>query len=271
VQYPHNKTCAGTYPTAVTDFNPFFDRIDPARLGIAGHSLGATGVSTVQGYGAAGADPWPGKLDAQNPVKVTVAWDSLSGGALPRTPAMGQTSEYGIGGAPFAAPPDAESDKAAFTAWKTAGVPVYQLTIQGSTHFEWSLLPTFPATSWCPDTSTGVCTGGWGNPFAQFYSVAWFDRWLKRPGEKGYDDADARLLDDKPWCERYSFYMRSARSFPEHAGAQHASEDIRADCLAGKVDAPLAASQAQGRSASGGALGFWMLIPALLGALRRRR
>jgi hypothetical protein len=186
--------------------------------------------------------------------------------AVPRVPAMGQTSEYGIGGAPFDAPPEPDSDKAAFDAWQAAGIPAYQLTIQGSTHFEWSLLPTFPATSWCPDTSTGVCTGGWGNPFAEFYSVAWFDRWLKQSGEPGYADADARLLDDRPWCERYSFYMRSARSFPDRDGAVHGSGDIRADCLAGKVDAP--AQLEEGGGLFGGAVQAW---PLLLALLRRRR
>jgi len=43
-------TCAGTYPTAVTSFNPFHPRLDLSRLGIAGHSLGAAGVSAVRGY-----------------------------------------------------------------------------------------------------------------------------------------------------------------------------------------------------------------------------
>jgi hypothetical protein len=64
------------------------------------------------------------------------------------------------------------------------------------------------------------------------------DRWLKRPGEPGYADADARLLADADWCDRYSFYLRSARAFPDRAGRLHATEDVRADCVAGVVDAP---------------------------------
>ncbi|MGH8457265.1 MAG: alpha/beta hydrolase family protein, partial [Stenotrophobium sp.] len=75
--YPWNISCAGTYPTPTTAYNPISNRVDPNRLGIAGHSLGATGVSIVQGYGAPGAAPWPGKLDTSNPVKVAVAWDGL--------------------------------------------------------------------------------------------------------------------------------------------------------------------------------------------------
>src|SRR3546814_9438257 len=103
--YPENQTCAGRYPTAVTSYNPFFDRIDRARLGVAGHSAGAFGASIVQGLDGDGAAPWFGKLDAHNPVKVVVAWDALSVGdagapisegylAVPRVPALSLMSEY---------------------------------------------------------------------------------------------------------------------------------------------------------------------------------
>jgi len=232
VPYPHNVTCAGSYPTVVAANNPFWDRIDPTRLGIAGHSLGAAGVSAVQGY--------PGDrfsipdADGGNPVDVVVAWDKLANDptGLPRVPAMGESSEYGLTPMPFTSPPDPESDKDAYRAWRDAGIPVFQFTIQGSTHYEWSLIPTFPTTSWCPDMSTGSCLGGWGHPMAEHYSLAWMDRWLKLPGEIGYDDADARLLSDYDWCPRFSFYLRSARAFPLRSGTMITTEDLRADCLA---------------------------------------
>jgi hypothetical protein len=72
----------------------------------------------------------------------------------------------------------------------------------------------------------------------EHYSVAWMDRWLKKVGEPGYGDADARLLADADWCARYSFYFRAARWFPDRAGTLHTTEDVRADCLAGVVDPP---------------------------------
>lgn len=238
--YPHNARCASSYPTKVTSYNPIHNRLDPARLGIAGHSLGATGVSIVAGYGAPGADPWPGKIDARNPVKTLVAWDSLvadgEGGsspkAVPRVPAMGQSSEYGIGGAAFTQPPDAAAHLGAYSAWKSAHVPVYVITVRGSTHFEWSLIPTFPATSWCADTSSGACKGAWGNALAQHYSLAWMDRWLKKPGEPGYKTADARLLDDggPDGIDKFSYRFTSARSFPDRQGALRQCEDIRKGC-----------------------------------------
>lgn len=240
--YPHNTTCAGTYPTAVTAFNPFHDRIDRNRLGIAGHSLGATGVSVVQSYGAPGADAWPGLMDANNPVKVAVAWDGLSAGGggaagstpaiVPRVPAMGHTSEYGLTPVPFAMPPDAEEHKAAYAAWVAADLPVYEITVRGSTHYEWSQIPGFPTTSWCPDTSSGACRNGWGIGLAQHYSLAWMDRWLKQPGEAGYATADARLLDDGnvKGVDKMSFRFHSARRFPTRSGRLQHCEDIRAGC-----------------------------------------
>jgi hypothetical protein len=237
--YPHNESCAGSYPTEVTAFNPHIARIDPTRLGIVGHSLGATGVSVVQGYGAPGAEPWPGLMDTTNPVDVAVGWDSLRAGAsmnsppaVPRVPAMGHSSEYGLVPVPFQQPPDPESHKGAFVAWRDADLPVFQLSIQGSSHYEWSLIPTFPTSSWCKTIEDGRCKpgkdGGWGRPLAEHYTVAWLDRWLKQPGETGYCDADARLLADADWVERYSFYFRSARRFPDRGGTLHHCEDIRA-------------------------------------------
>ena len=236
--YPHNLTCAGTYPTEVAAFNPFFQMIDPERLGIAGHSLGASGISSVQGY-AGDAFEFPDSKGG-NPVDVLVAWDTLglNAEAPPRVPAMGQTSEYSLAPAVKRASPDPEGHKAAYIGYRDAGVPVFQFTIQGSTHYEWSLIPKFPTTSWCPDMSSGSCLGGWGAPMAEYYTLAWLDRWLKLPSEAGYADADARLLDDagEHGCQKLSFYSRSARSFTDRGGKAHRSEDIRADCLAGKVD-----------------------------------
>ena len=263
--YPNETRCAGSYPTATAKLNPFHAVLDLERLGIVGHSLGAIGVSIVQGYGAPGADPWPGQVDASNPVDVAVAWDGLispadgtpggAGGQLferlpqvltkavidrlitrdeprwqPRVPTMGQSSEYGIAPLPLLAPPNPDAHGAGIAAWKAAGVPSYEFTIRGSSHFEWSLIPTFPTTSWCPSTIGGACSGGWGRPMAEHYTLAWLDRWLKTPSEAGFASADARLLADADWRDRFSFHFRSARSFATRNGAAQVCGDIRAGC-----------------------------------------
>lgn len=244
--YPHNASCAGRYPTPVTAFNPQHGVQDRDRLGIVGHSLGATGVSIVQAYGAPGAEPWPGKMDASNPVDVAVGWDGLrspdaSGGGLipstttyppvvPRVPSMGQNSEYGLTPVPYREAPARDGRLGPFKAWQSAGVPVFEFTIRGSTHFEWSLIPLFPATSWCPQVVDGHCVGGWGRPMAEHYTLAWLDRWLKQPGETGFVDADQRLLADDDFRPRFSFYSQSARDYPARNGQRRVCADILAGC-----------------------------------------
>ncbi|HEY7876115.1 MAG TPA: hypothetical protein VIG64_13445 [Actinomycetota bacterium] len=212
---------AGRGAFATTPYNPFHDVIDHDRLGIVGHSLGATGVSVVQGM-----DPWPGRLLSSNPVDVAVAWDNLSAsGSLagatvtPRVPTMGQSADYGLTPTPFTSPPAPEGKNAGFNRWKAAGLPTYQVNVRGGSHYEWSLLPGFPTSSW-----------DWGNPMAEHYTLAWLDRWLKLPGEPGYATADARLLDDGSWTDRMSFYYRSARSFPTRAGVLQVCADIKSGC-----------------------------------------
>lgn len=268
---PYQAACAARYPTVTTAFNPAHALLDRERLGLAGHSLGAIGVSVVQGYGAPGADPWPGRLDRDNPVDVIVAWDGLLrpgggliGGAyqgggigdllnrigvadptfrliiergLPRfgirVPAMSQGSEYGVLVTPFVAPPDrAQRLALGYQPWQSAGQPVYDITLRGSTHLEWSLLLGLPATSWCPSTVNGRCEGGWGMPTARHYTVAWFDRWLKREGEAGFTDADARLLGDDGEFghDKFSFRYQSARDFPTRDGRRAVCGDLRAGC-----------------------------------------
>lgn len=282
VAYPHNEACAASVnplyalPNATAN-NPFHDLLDRDRLGLAGHSLGGTGVSTVQSY-----DPWPGAIGGPaNPVDVIVAWDSLNAGFTPRVPAMGQTSEYSLVNFPFQSSPDPEGHKGAFDAWVGAGQPVVQFTIQGSTHYEWSLIPSrpvanFSSTSWVD----------WGRPMAEHYTVAWFDRWLKLPGEAGYDDADQRLLADLDFCERLSFYFRSARNFPRRNGAAQVNGDVRESCLAGvdplaagapapapgPAPAPEPSPQPEPLPATGGGLAALGITAAALSrGLRRRR
>lgn len=264
--YPNEQSCAGTYPTVTNAYNPQHDSVDMQRLGAVGHSLSGIGVTAVQGYGATGADPWPGKLDTRNPVDVAVAFDGLidpqgarPGGAIgplqvllpeladpasrlillrefpnvaPRVPTMGQSSDYGLFPAPYATPPDPEFRKDAYEKWKTAGVPTYEFTIQGSSHLEWSQVPPLPATSFCPHPEAGGCEGGYGLPMAEYYTLAWLDRWLKQSGEPGYNTADARLLDDAgpQGAVKMSFRFHSARDFPDRAGFRHHCEDIRAGC-----------------------------------------
>lgn len=264
--YPHELSCAGTYPTVTATHNPFHEYVDTSRLGIAGHSYGAGGVTWVQAYGADGAEAWPGLLSEENPVDVVVAWDALGYAdngnnatltSLPiselspteilelvdssvfpavvaHKPALSFKSEYGFTPTPFLNDPDREGHKDAFKQWQAADVPVAAVTIAGSTHLDYSLGPTLPATAWCPEVVDNHCVGGWARPMITEYTVAWFDRWLKKPDEAGYEEADARLLNDAAWADRMSIYFASARDFPTRGGEQIVCEDIRLECGEGQ-------------------------------------
>jgi len=223
-RYPHNTEAPHAVPAPIAEFNPFHDRLDRSRLGIVGHSLGATGVSVVQGIPD---EKWPGAIDDANPVDAAVAWDNLAapGESLagfevrPRVPAMGQSADYGLTPQPKTEPPSEDAKVTAQAAWSEAGVDTYQVNVRGGTHYEWSLIPTFPTTSW-----------DFGNPMADHYSLAWLDRYLKRPEEQGYHSADDRLLADDQWRDRLSFYYRSARDFTTRNQRIRDCPDIEAGC-----------------------------------------
>lgn len=238
--YPHNLAGApgpdGDGNLADTSaFNPIHELLDRDRLGIAGHSLGATGVSVVQGE-----TNWQGTMHASNPVKAMVAWDNLALATsldgvdvIPRVPSMGQSGDYFLTPSPYTEPPT-ENKNAGFDLWRDSGVDSFQINIQGATHYEWSLLHQFPATSWEAGkiiAADGSDNGtGWAQPIAQYYTLAWFDRYLKLPGEPGYDDADARLLNDSLFAERFSWYFPSKRAFKTRAGVMQSCEDIVQGC-----------------------------------------
>lgn len=282
---------------ATTSFNPLWDRIDRERLGLAGHSLGAGGISVVQGI-----EPWPGDEgdpDGGNPVDVIVAWDNLNGpgNALagfdvePRVPAMGISSDYFLTPTPYTAPPDLDGKRQGFLAWQASSQASYQLVIEGGSHYEFSLLPTFPTTSW-----EAGGEGGWGRPLVEYYTLAWFDRWLKTDGEAGFADADARLLAedtggtaDASWRQRLSFYFHSSRDYLDRSGAAQVCEDIRIGCevaapapdptptpvpapvvTAAPAPAPAPALPAPTLPTTGGGLAVLGLLAAVAAARRRR-
>lgn len=238
--YPHNLPGTpgpdGDGNTAeTTAFNPIHELLDRERLGIAGHSLGATGVSVVQGE-----TDWQGVMHDSNPVDVMVAWDNLALAAsldginvVPRVPSMGQSGDYFLTPTPYTAPPT-ENKNGGFDLWRDTGIDSFQVNIQGGTHYEWSMLHQFPTTSWEAGkiiAADGSDNGtGWGNPIAQYYTLAWFDRYLKLPGEQGYDDADARLLNDSIFAERFSWYFPSKRAFKTRDGTMQSCEDIARGC-----------------------------------------
>ena len=225
-------------------YNPHWSLVDPSRVGIAGHSLGAAAVSFV------------GQEDPR--VDALVAWDNLddpsAGGALPTPtcpkapetrkpppitkPALGMSNDYFLTPQPYLSDPDPQSHNDGFLAYQGAGVDSMQVNIRGGTHYEYSFLPgnTLPYP-------VGTATLR-GEDVAAWYSTAWFDRYVKCQGRPSCEaNADARLETDR-WRDDstdaridpssdpnlYSFYLRSRYALREESGTKVACDDMRAGC-----------------------------------------
>ena len=152
--------------------NPSRAQLDATRVGIAGHSLGASAVSVV------------GQCDPR--VKAIVAWDNLATAdgqcrdqvpaGLPAgspatptltTPALGINSEYFFNPTPAQSPPDPQSRAAAFKQLSDAGTDVMQIALRSSTHLEYTYVPyILPASRL-------------GERVAFYYTLAWFDRYVR--------------------------------------------------------------------------------------------
>jgi len=219
--------------------NPFWEHVDPQRIGIAGHSLGAGAVSYI------------GQIDDR--VDAIVAWDNLrapnshpdcpSGSASrpddpPITkPAIGMSNDYGLTPTPNTADPDPESKSAGFDAYKAEGVDSMQVNTRGGTHFEYSFIPGMTVHP------LGLATLR-GPDMAIWYTTAWFDKHVKCQGDLACEqEADERLLTDR-WrsdpisagidpngdANMYSFYLRSRYDLIDAGGTERVCDDMRSGC-----------------------------------------
>jgi dienelactone hydrolase len=219
-------------------FNPFWELLDASRVGIAGHSYGAAGVSYI------------GQFDPR--VKAIVAWDNLGGtdpneafigsnpseqpcpgdpsqrAAVPITrPALGMSADYYIPPTPNTSDPDPLAKSKQSFDYSKAGVDTGELIIRGGTHydFDWIPNPGFPATLR-------------GADMIAWYTTAWFDKYVR-----GDPSADARLLTNR-WRgdaaeaavdphgdgNMFSSYYKSRLDIGLSGGGRFLCEDTRPGC-----------------------------------------
>ncbi len=223
--------------------NPLADLVDPTRVGIAGHSLGAGAVSYI------------GQIDDR--VDAIAAWDNLRApapgpavcvsGSAPRPanppitkPALGISNDYGLTPTPFTADPDDPQEKnAGFAAYKDAGVDSMEFSIRGGTHYESSFIPGMTTVALGTGTLRGTDMVAW-------YTTAWFDKYVKcADGSACEADAAKRLLTDR-WRDDarggqvdaggdpnlYSFYFPSRFDLRDASGVERTCDDMRAGCPA---------------------------------------
>ncbi|MDQ4069541.1 MAG: hypothetical protein M3203_08770 [Actinomycetota bacterium] len=172
----------------VSTDNPWLHLVDTDRIGIAGHSAGADGAIIA------------GNAHRDRRFRAAVAWDTFGtqpfaplGEMVPTIPTMIHQSEQAQFGFPWGAkPPDPELLPAYSTIGKfaQAGVASYLLALRGSTHNEWQWYPNALTAPFANASSKGL-------QVSLYFTVAWFDRWLKGPAGLGQtvyaEDARRRL------------------------------------------------------------------------------
>ncbi|UTI66686.1 hypothetical protein NBH00_10865 [Paraconexibacter antarcticus] len=241
--------------------NPLWRMLDPGRIGIAGHSYGAeaagylgqadpridavvawdtlcvprdststenAGLFTIDPANPAGllGIPFPRALTGLPPDCVGAPPGSAPDVPLTK-PALGLSGDYLLDPAPFLERPNPEDKAQASVAYTKAGVDSANIVVRGANHLDWSWV-AYPV-----GTLRGVDLGAW-------YTVAWFDKYLKHD-----PTADARLLTDR-WrhdargaahdpardANLLSRLYRSRIAIHTRAGRAVACEDLRAGCRA---------------------------------------
>jgi dienelactone hydrolase len=211
--------------------NPMWQLLDHDRIGIAGHSYGAAGVSYVgqwdprvkaivawdnlgppeptSGGGRLGAQPCPADPDARRPVPLT-------------KPALGMSADYGLIATPNTSAPDPLAKSTQSLAYSRAGVDTGELIIRGGTHEDFSFIPN-PAFG---ATLRGADMIAW-------YTTAWFDKYVKGDPAAGarllttrwQDDAQEAAVDPDGDGNLFSLYYRSRLDVDGFA-----CEDLRTGC-----------------------------------------
>jgi hypothetical protein len=178
----------------ISGHNPAWDTVDPGRLALIGHSLGASAVSTVQqctdAYGTTlPVEELPDACAGQHfPIRAIVAYDSLSAPAHRLVPALDHQGDgYFVNAVPTPSAPDPDSRVSPTSVhgrWRAAGQDACVLTVRGGTHAEWSEIPGI------------VSATRYGVPQAAHYTLAWLDRYVS--GDPDTNRAGFEALRDGP-------------------------------------------------------------------------
>jgi dienelactone hydrolase len=224
-------------------YNPFWQLLNPNELGLAGHSYGAAGVSYVAQW-----DPR---------VKAVVAWDNLGGpgakdGSVPGTqsnsgigeaacpadpadrttvpitkPGLGISADYGLPPIPNVSLPDPNGKSVWSHAYSNAGVDSGEIIIRGGSHLDFSFIPNqaFGASLRGPD-------------LIDWYTTAWFDKYLKHSpaadarlrSTRWMDDPIEQRIDPNHDGDAFSFYYYSRLDIHLANGQRWDCEDLRDGC-----------------------------------------
>ena len=153
-------------PTKAGEFNPFWRDLDRHRIGLAGHSMGGQAASVL------------GQEDPR--VTAIVSWDRGTGLQLPkelRTPTLFFVSDYACQAnpvcqpEPYLEPPQGEGPGERGKEYEivhAAGVDSMKIGLRATTHLDWT--PSEPSGN------------RYGELVSVYFTLAWFDRYLKGAG-----------------------------------------------------------------------------------------
>jgi dienelactone hydrolase len=225
-------------------YNPFWKLLKAGELGIAGHSYGAAGVSYIAQW-----DPR---------VKAVVAWDNLGGpgpddsqvpgssgssgtigeASCPADPAdrkvvpitkpgLGISADYGLPPTPNTSLPNPLGKSTWSLNYSTAGIDSGEIIIRGGSHLDFSFIPNqaFGASYYGPD-------------IIDWYTTAWFDKYLKHSPEgdrmlltqRWRNYAPEAAIDPTHDGNAFSFYYDSRLDIHLRNGQQWDCEDLRDGC-----------------------------------------
>jgi pimeloyl-ACP methyl ester carboxylesterase len=219
-------------------YNPFWQILDPHRVGLAGHSYGAAGVSYI------------GQWDKR--VKAIVAWDNLAppdpaasafGSGQPdeqgcvdakdrkpaaiHTPALGMSADYFLPPTPNTSLPAYNAKAEESLAYTKAHTDTGEIVIRGGSHLDFSFIPNsaFPASLRGADLVT-------------WYTDAWFDYYLKHQKsayrrlttDRWRSDAKEAAVDSYHDGNAFSYYYRSRLDIRKPGGGRFDCESLRRGC-----------------------------------------
>ena len=167
-------------PATGGDVNPAWADLDRRHVGLAGHSAGGVAVSQL------------GQEDPR--VSAIASWDRAQSSPMPddlglRTPALFFVADFNCQRVPvclpepYTIPPDPlgpGNKDADFQRMSAARVDTMKIALRAGTHLDFT------------EFSPGVGSR-YGAAVAFYYTLAWFDRYLKSPDRKLAPDASRRL------------------------------------------------------------------------------
>jgi dienelactone hydrolase len=227
-------------------YNPFWSLLNPKELGLVGHSYGAAGVSYIAQWdprvkavvaldNLGGPSPDAGQEGSVSGISASVApgeqgcpGDPADRTTVPITkPGLGISADYFLPPTPNVKLPDPTTKELESQAYSKAGVDSGEIVIRGGSHLDFSFIPNqaFGASYYGPD-------------IVDWYTTAWFDKYLKHEAsadnmlmsDRWRDYAPEAAIDPNHDGNAFSFYFYSRMDIHLADGTRWECEDLRDGC-----------------------------------------